>query len=104
MYHIALAVIVLATASGDVDDGCGELGLESAALAEEFCEELREIARPPGNTRTLDWTDPDGGETGELTGPTGITVIDRAYRTDPRKTLELIQRIKSAGGLSGSAN
>lgn len=104
MYHIALTAIVLAAASGDMDDGCGELGLESAAQAEEFCEELREIARPPGNTRNLDWTDPEDGEAGAVSGPTGITVIDRAYRTDPRKTLELIQRIKSAGGLSGSPN
>jgi hypothetical protein len=104
MYHIALAAIVLATASGDLDDGCGELGLESAAQAEEFCEELRAIARPPGTTRNLDWNNPADGEAGEAAGPTGITIIDRAYRTDPRKTLELIQRIKSAGGLSGSAN
>ncbi len=101
MYHVVLAAVIVAAA--DVpDDGCRDLGLENEALMEEICGELRGIAKPPGATRTLKWNAPET-ET-DPTGPTGYLIIDKAYRTDPRKTLELIERIKSAGGMRGSPN
>lgn len=104
MYHIALATIVLTSAAGELSDECSALGVEDAVLTQDFCDELRHIAEPHGTTRKLPWGTPEEGEAEGADGLTGIGVIDRAYRADPRKTLELIQRIKGAGGLTGTTN
>ncbi len=97
MNRVALVVVLLAAASGARADECSELGLESTFLTQYYCGMLQETAKDPGATRG--WTPPDGEE---LPEETGIELIDRAYRADPRKTLELIKRIKGAGGLAGT--
>ncbi len=80
-------------ASASADDGCDELGLKSSYLTAYFCNALEDIAKTPGQGRQLGT---DRGEpVEEVPG-----VVDRAYRADPRKTLALIKRIKSAGGLA----
>lgn len=104
MYRIALVAIALIAASGAAADECDELGLESPELTEEFCNALRIIAEPPGATRTILPDVPGKAEPEDPSGPTGVGIVDRAYRADPRKTLELIKRIKGAGGLTETTN
>ncbi len=77
-----------------------DLGLTSSYLTAMFCEQAQTII-DDGTTRTIgepDW--PEGPGTEWLENP----ALREAYRVDPRKTLELIQRIRIAGGLPESAD
>jgi len=100
MHRAALFLLLFTAGSGasagDPAEDCKELGVPNAYLAQMFCTELRALL-PPGASRGLDETDPalpDGADW------SGIGLLRDAYRADPRKTLELIRRIKDAGGLT----
>ncbi|MEM9581667.1 MAG: hypothetical protein AAGA08_00975 [Pseudomonadota bacterium] len=101
MFQRLAVVLVLSSAGAVHAQSCEELGLKSAFLTNHFCTQLQELA-PSDATRSV---------TGSIDAPSGVPdlpnwaeveVIQDAYRADPRKTLELIKRIKSAGGLPDS--
>lgn len=75
---------------------CQQLGISSSVLAERYCAALQEIAEGDEITRGM-----GGGVIEDL--PAGLAdnvLVQDAYRADPRKTLDLIKRIKEAGGLT----
>lgn len=80
-------------------EACPSFGFQSTHLSEYFCRQIDEFAGP--STRNLRST-PDALEQGDLTQPDaewlGIPEIERAWRSDPAKTLKLIDRIRDAGG------
>lgn len=91
---IATLAMIAATPAAMAAD-CEEMRLSSSYLTELFCAELGEIAGPDGATRSIT----DGSEEAPLADWPDFTLLQDAYRADPKKTLELIARIKKAGGL-----
>ena len=98
--HRVLAISALIIAAGDLQAGeCDVLGVAEPELAASLCTELQALGAASGTGRGF------GTDDGEDDGPAlqewaGIDLIQDAYRADPRKTLELIRRIKNAGGLA----
>ena len=88
-----------AVAGAEVDEECPDFGIESEYLQQFFCDQLNGILAQTGKDRSS-W--PSGEEPPEeetLPPWRQIKGLDEAYNRDPRKTLELIERIKAAGGL-----
>lgn len=99
--RILSLALVLATAAGSAGaDDCPQLGLESGYLTAYFCGQFARIVAD-GTTRTIDPEQQNPPE-----GPgydwAEIELLREAWRVDPKKTLELIQRIRTAGGLPES--
>ena len=86
-------------ASVGAAEACPSFGLDSAYLSDFFCDQFGEIAGP--KTRTITGKPPKGSEDG-LTRPypewLDLPVVQDAWRSDPAKTLKLIERIRDAGG------
>lgn len=81
-------------------EACPSFGFSSPHLAQFFCDRLDDYSSSP--TRSV-----DGARTGpsaeiDLTRPgpdwLALPEIERAWRSDPAKTLKLIERIRDAGG------
>ncbi|MEM9477377.1 MAG: hypothetical protein AAGA71_18965 [Pseudomonadota bacterium] len=90
-----VAIVALASVAAPVQaENCAELGLTNGYLTEHFCDQLRELAGS-GTTRSMAPKD-DGALAEQFQD---IEIIQDAFRADPRKTLELIERIRNAGGL-----
>ena len=88
------------TASAAHADDCAVLGLSNDYLQDHFCMQLQGLGQSTGTTRSIvQEGDPDADESA-IAEWLSIGLIQDAYRADPRKTLELIERIKGAGGLS----
>ena len=112
MVRTALVAIALLAGTGAVaetssaEDECAALGLESQFLTRTYCKLLKELADENGATRSFGEgsTDTDAGEAPGIGDLEGITIIRDAYRADPKKTLDLIKRIKNAGGLGETNN
>jgi hypothetical protein len=85
-----------ATAAGAETVDCPALGLDSAWLTEFFCSELGDIL---GDTTRAIEPDETPLPNGPGTDWVNIPLLQDAWRVDPRKTLELIDRIRTAGGL-----
>ena len=87
--------------SEDAVDECAALGIENAYLADHFCAQLDALAAPSGGTTRsiVPEGDPDQ-DLSPIAEWEAIGLIQDAYRADPRKTLELIERIKGVGGLA----
>ncbi len=83
-------------------EDCPDLGLENEFLSTHFCAQLQAIVPGTGTTRSITQEGnpdlPDGQEWADF------PLIQDAFRADPRKTLDLIERIKGAGGLPVDAN
>ena len=77
-------------------EDCPTFALDSVYLNGFFCGQLEEITGP--KTRTIEPTNPITTEDGQFDEWLSIGVIADAYRVDPARTLEMIQRIKDAGG------
>lgn len=81
---------------------CPDLGLENDFLSRHFCAQLQALAPGTGTTRSITQEGnpdlPDGQDWADF------PLIQDAFRADPRKTLELIERIKGAGGLPVETN
>lgn len=99
MRRCLFALVLAGLPTGAQAEECGRLGLESAYLARYFCDLLTDIAKDPGPGRGV-LGEPDGAGAPGLPRWADIELIQDAYRADPRKTLELIKRIKGAGGLA----
>lgn len=99
MRRIATVLLLSVPATQVQADDCAALGLRSAFLTRYFCDALEGVAKEPGPGRGLrSGTDGHGAE--DLPPWADTELIRDAYRADPRKTLELIKRIKGAGGLT----
>ena len=81
--------------SSAVAADCPDLGIGNEYLSQFFCEQLSDLAGPV--TRTIRG---DSDKTFEGAPPDWVQVplIRDAWRSDPAKTLELIKRIRDAGG------
>lgn len=101
--HVLLTVTtLLLTAPAASAQDCPDLGLENAFLTEHFCAQLLDILPGTGTTRSITQEgNPDLSDDAEWAD---FPLIQDAYRADPRKTLELIERIKGAGGLVQADN
>lgn len=88
--------LVLSVSSAEA---CPSFGFRSAHLSEYFCRQIDEFVSP--STRNLRGSQ-DALEQSDLTRPDAewldIPEIERAWRSDPAKTLKLIDRIRDAGG------
>lgn len=79
---------------------CPDLGLQSDFLAAYYCDQFERIVLD-GETRTI------GPDQPELPDGPGFEwlqsdLLQEAWRVDPKKTLDLIDRIRTAGGLPES--
>lgn len=90
----AAVFLTLAAPASAVEVDCEVLGLENALERDAFCTALQKLI-PDQPTRSM-------GMLTELPDEpwAEIEMIQEAFRADPRKTLELIERIKNAGGLA----
>ncbi len=100
MYRVlATTALILAAGNAQASE-CDVLGVTEPELAASLCAELKalgdgtETGRSFGTTKNEEETGPALQEWADL------DLIQDAYRADPRKTLELIRRIKDAGGLA----
>lgn len=97
---LSLALAVAAAAGAARADDCPSLGLHSDYLTAYFCDQAARIIAE-GTTRTIDPEQQNPPE-----GPgfdwAEVELLRDAWRVDPKKTLELIQRIRTAGGLPES--
>lgn len=100
MHRPLLTITITAAAGMAQAQDCGDLGLSNTYLAEHFCTQLDGIAGSEDSTRSVN----DGSGSADPNAPLAewaeFEVLQEAYRADPKKTLELIARIKKAGGLS----
>ena len=94
----ALAIVV--TASGASANDCPRFGLEPGYLTEFFCTALTDL-QPPRTRAVGDRT----GQGAEVPADGTVApewldlpLVDEAWRSDPAKTLLLIERIRAAGG------
>lgn len=94
----ALLTALAAAPAVAEDTECVDFGLNNAYLQELFCAQLREIGDEDLGTRSANIAQDDAGTAGEVPPWAELPVLQDAYRADPATTLELIQRIKNAGG------
>ncbi len=96
----ATSLLLACSHAATANEDCAELGLPSDFLTKFYCKELHAIIEENGGTRGYGETTSSPTDPVE-SGPLGnIKALKEAYRADPSKTLELIKRIKSAGGLT----
>ena len=100
---IITAIVALAANTAQADtpsSDCAALGLTNSYLTDHFCSQLEALVTPEQTTRSIVLEgDPDADLT-PVAEWENIGLIQDAFRADPRKTLELIERIKGAGGLA----
>ncbi len=98
MFRTLFITLTLSAASAATAQECEGLGLKSTYLTQQFCAQILDLI-PSDTTRSMkDDPTPKPGAP-KLPDWADIQVLQDAYRADPRKTLDLIKRIKSAGGL-----
>lgn len=98
MVRFASVVFLGLAATTASADECPTFGLDSAYLSELFCQQLRDVrpeatrsARPDAPSVPTDTVTPDADWL-------ELQPIAEAWRSDPAKTLRLIERIRNAGG------
>lgn len=90
--------MLMAGAAIAQEDGCIDFGFDNAYLQAHFCKELRRLGENGLGTRSAVSGDDSTQQAGDIPPWAELPVLQDAYRADPSATLELIQRIKSAGG------
>ena len=94
-------VLVFVVSAGTAE-ACPSFGLTTPYLSDFFCSQLGDIAGP--KTRAVDTPGSPSREVGDsdLTQPAPdwmkLPTVQEAWRSDPAKTLKLIERIRDAGG------
>jgi hypothetical protein len=91
----ALALVMGAAGPASADAPCPDLSFETDWLNAFFCAQLRDLASDPPDAPTRNVEIPDGATEALIAD---VPLIQDAYNSDPRRTLELIERIRSAGG------
>ncbi len=94
MVRLATSIVFLATASAA--QACPSFGLETEYLSEFFCRELGDLAGP--TTRNMGTATSRADDPQPAPDWMELPVISEAWRVDPAATLELIERIRAAGG------
>ena len=93
---VAAAIALLALAPAALaDDDCPDLGFETEWLNAFYCARLRSLAEGPAVPPDRSVGVPDD-EAAELID--GVPLVREAFHADPRSTLDLIDRIRAAGG------
>jgi hypothetical protein len=100
---LAAGLAVTASLAAADQEDCPDLGLDSVWLSQFFCDQFGQIIAD-GTSRSIDPDDPDGPALPEGPGTSwaSMEMLQDSWRMDPRKTLELIDRIRTAGGLPES--
>ncbi len=98
MFRTLAITLIISSASAANAQDCVGLGLKNAYLTDHFCSQLRDLVPTEKTRGTPIEGDLKPGQP-DLSQWADVQVLQDAYRADPRKTLELIKRIKSAGGL-----
>lgn len=102
---ILILLMLMAMAHGA--QACPRFGLETAYLSEFFCREFDALAGQPAPapsdepvTRTIEPHQGDGPGPLPGLGPDwmALPTVSEAWRVDPAATLQLIERIRAAGG------
>jgi len=98
MMRVASIVVFGLMPAAASSETCPGFGLSSDYLAQLFCQQLEEVrpeatrsARPDGQSPTNDIAPPEEGWL-------DLEPVAEAWRSDPAKTLRLIERIRDAGG------
>ncbi len=100
MVRCLSSLVVLMSAG--MAEACPSFGFDTPYLSDYFCSQLESVAGP--TTRSVETDGSANGKPGEvlLTHPQAkwleLPVIQEAWRSDPAKTLRLIERIRDAGG------
>lgn len=100
MCRVLALIALMGSSLPASSETCEGLGLASSYLTQHFCKQLNDLSKSGEPTRSV-----TSGDEIVRTGPVlpdwpDVTILQDAYRADPRKTLELIRRIKEAGGLT----
>ena len=95
--YISCLIYVLTVGGAEA---CPSFGFKSPHLSQFFCQQFDEFSVP--TTRSLRGEASTPNAENDLTQPgpewLALPEIDRAWRSDPAKTLKLIKRIRDAGG------
>ena len=91
----ALLMLPLAAAPALADGHCPDFGFSSEYLNEFFCDQLDTLTDPANEPPTRTVVVPDA-ETQAIIDQFGL--VEEAFQADPRSTLDLLARIRSAGG------
>lgn len=98
MVRFASVFVVALLPTAASAEECPRFGLSSDYLATLFCQQLEDIV--PETTRSS--RPEDQADTLEITPPDprwlALEPVAEAWRSDPAKTLSLIERIRDAGG------
>ena len=99
MLRTATAALVIGCSLASMSHAgeCADMGLDNAFLQSHFCEQLQALTPGTGVTRSI--TQEGNPDLPDESFFAEFPMFQDAYRADPRKTLELIERIKGAGGL-----
>lgn len=99
MLRVSTCVVFLTLSGTAAVQACPSFGFETDYLSDFFCRQLDGIAGP--TTRTMGAGDPPAAPLG-VERPTpewlDLPAVSEAWRVDPAATLELIERIRAAGG------
>ena len=106
MHRLLLTAALVATPVGasagsdmpEVGADCAALGIPDPAVAFALCAELEALGS--GGTVSRGLGVGSGSRDAVLDEWPDLNLVQDAFRADPRKTLELIRRIKDAGGLT----
>lgn len=77
---------------------CPDFGIGDTAERDSVCAELNDILIAPYNAERAGDRSDEGSDLNEILRSFGE--LSEAYRSDPVRTLDLIKRIKAAGGLT----
>ena len=77
------------------DGHCPDFGFSSAYLNDFFCSQLDELSQGEPTVPTRNVVVPDDAEQQFIDE---FQIVQEAFQADPRSTLDLLNRIRSAGG------
>ena len=92
---------LMLVATAGMAEACPGFGFGNSYLSDYFCHQFNAVPSP--RTRAIvggGTPDTPPGDVLTLPDPEWLTLpeVERAWRSDPAKTLRLIQRIRDAGG------
>ncbi len=92
-----LTIVALCCTAGSVAaEDCPGFGFGNAYLDTHFCGQFADIIGPV--TRSITNDEPGSPPADMPAEWWGLPMVQDAHRVDPAKTLQLIQRIRDAGG------
>lgn len=97
---VRTSLFLLFAVAGSAADACPSFGFETTYLSDFFCGEFGEITGPTTRDMDLggDGAAPSSASPRPMPGWMDLPIVEEAWRVDPAATLELIERIRAAGG------